>query len=219
MAAAVATRATKPRAVFPAVVTASTWSAVVASLWKRAQDARGLDTVEDGTAPTLSNADAVAIVIAWREAASSSRFPLWYQFAAVAYGWDPPENDTFNPSQGAELYPSDVNIELWREMNRQATEMDADGHAGNPRVAFNGDAFDDVNTVAFVRAALLSDGAEAAFKIPIPACKDPKTGKWECVPVTIDDPITAGGKKLLPLALILGAVWFATRKPRRRRRN
>jgi hypothetical protein len=220
------------RAAFPPFVTASQWISVFESTWNRAQRARGLDTNDEGTiAPRLTNAEAVALVRAWKSAATAARFPLWYQFAAAAYGWDPPDNDTFNTSakQAARLYETEINVQLWLALHRLA--LDLDDTAEPPRLDFDGALFDDVMVVASVRARLQEDGAEAAFKIPIPACRDKKTGRMrfprrgdkpgDCDVVLIDDPITYIGKNLGAAALILGLVWLLAQdnKPRRQRRR
>jgi hypothetical protein len=215
------------------MITASTWGAVFSSAWDRALKRNGFETGSEGTiAPRVTNAEAVQMIRAWRIAVGGARFPLWYQFAAVAYGWDPPDNDTLDAQDPDAWYPTDVNVALWVELHRVSlasddiapVRLDVDDLGG----------YTDPGFMLSIRDALAGDGASAQFKIPLPACKDPKTGKpvgrphrdpktgkWRCDPVTIDDPITYIGKSFASTLLILGLVWFlaSDNKPRRRRRT
>ena len=209
----------------------------MSSLW--AQLARGVAQDDDGSiAPRLTNREALSIVSALRDWGKGTRdgFPLWYQFAAVAYGWAP-ESDTLaiTSAQADANYPIVDAMELNREIGRIAGDLDAARHP-NPRMQLE-DVFDRRETAQDVSVALRQDGASAQFKVPIPACKDPKTGKpampvrgkdgkWRCPGgiVTIDDPITAIIKKLqavaVPLGIILlGAVLINKGKRKKRRRR
>lgn len=224
-------RPTTPRP-FPPLVTASTWATALDSLWERQKSARGLDNTPDG-APHLTNAEAVALIRAWRGAvwnmAGASTFPLWYQFAAVAYGWNPPDADTFDVNGGDNPYPAEINTLLWAALRDVADAMDSTDSP--PRLEFDNTRFDDVDTVAGVRQQLQQDGAQAAFKIPLPACRDKKTGKLrfprpndkpgDCEVATVDDPITYIGKNFGAVLLIVGAIWLLAKKdkPRRQRRT
>ncbi len=224
------------RKTFAPVITATKWVSVYDSAWQAAMKAGTVIGESSAVVPKLTNADAVRLIRGWSDEASRTLFPLWYQFAAVAYGWDP-ANDTTNAldasaARGTELYPVEATVMLWTELHRIAELLDND-RKETPRLYTDG-TFADPFYADEVRTALAGDGATVQFKIPLPACKDPKTGKpvgrphkgkdgkWTCDPVLIDDPITALMKSLMPLALVVGAVWLLTRKsnqPRRRRRN
>lgn len=224
---------TQTRGTFPATMTASTWASVLDAVRKRATDAHGALSIP-GALPKLTNAEALQLVRAWTLARSRARFPLWYQFAAVAYGWDP-AHDTLDTSsaQGSRPYPSDATSELWAAMVQLAAEADSDNTSPTASLYFD-DAWSDPTLAADVRNALRGDGADAAFKIPLPACKDPKTGKpvgkpqrdpktgkWRCEPVAVDDPITHAGKHVFAIAAVILSLWWLVddRKPRRRRRT
>lgn len=222
------------RFTLPRTITGSTWLNVMSSLWERS--VRGMVTDDEGVpAPRWTNREALAVVMALRKLARAA-FPLWYQFAAVAYGWSP-ENDelTARGGQADIAYPPEISVLLNHEIARIAKELEAANTQAKPQLDLD-DVFDDKSVIAAVRGALRQDGAEAAFKIPLPACKDPvtgkptrpvkdpQTGKWTCPggAVMIDDPITAIIKALskvaIPAALILGAAWVLSHKPRRSRR-
>ncbi len=233
-------------ATFPAVLTASKWISAYQSAWNRAQKAHGMATSSDGTVgPRLTNAEAASLINAWRIAAGVG-FPLWYQFAAVAYGWSP-DNDNLDTSAkqaGSSYLPDDLAVALWVVTQRLALDLD-DGPS-DPRLEM-ANAFGDPTFAGAVRAALLGDGAEAAFKIPLPVCRDKKTKKtrWprpscgktgefrdpitgakvacdkpgDCEIVAVDDPITKVVKDVGLLVAILAAVWLLANKPRRRRRK
>lgn len=221
------------RFTLPRTITGSTWPNVMASLWERAP--RGLATDDGGVqAPIWTNREAVAVVMALRKLARSS-FPLWYQFAAVAYGWSPDTDQmTARGGQADKLYPTEIAAMLSSEIERIAAELET-AAPRDPKLDLD-DVFDDKTVIAAVRGALQQDGAEATFKIPLPMCKDPvtgkpakpvkdpATGKWTCPggAVMIDDPITAIIKALskvaIPAALILGVAWVLSQKPRRSRR-
>jgi hypothetical protein len=205
------------------------WAALLDRRASRVPAPESLAPAVDAPRPT--NAEVVTIVMAWLAAAPRD-FPLWYQFAAVAYGWDP-TTDTLDVSskQRDALYDADASTLLWGELFRLSSKLDAD-RVADPRISLDG-SFSDPVFQGEVRAALLQDGASAQFKIPIPSCRDPKTGRpkgrpqknpktgqWECRPVLVDDPITAAKTSVLTLIAILAIGWVVfTSKPRRRRRN
>lgn len=217
---------------FPPFVTASKWSTAWTAVFQAALKSNGKGHAPDGTmVPRLTNAEAVTLVMGWMEAATLRRFPLWYQFGAVAYGWDPSTDklDT-STARAAKLYPLEATHELWLATSDLSDVLDVDAPTA-PRLALDG-TFGDAVFQGQVRAALREDGAEAAFKIPLPACKDPKTGKptgkphkdkdgkWTCDPVVIDDPLTAAKKSVFWFALMVGAgLWYLSNKPRRYRRR
>lgn len=263
----------KPRATLPPVITASRWGTAFDAAWSRILDAHGSGLpitpplprdqfgIPAPPAPRLTNGEAIALIAGWHDAATH-RFPLWYQYAAVAYGWDP-ENDNLDtsPSQAAKAYmPDEVNAALWGELFQVASaldgELDAAENMAKPRIDLD-TAFNDPVFAGKVAAQLKADGADAAFKIPTGRCRDRRTGKkrlyrpcppgakqgadgrWyykdpitgaqlvcdgkgDCDPELVDDPITHARKQLFTLALIVGAVWWLSkraRNPRRRRRN
>lgn len=220
------------RFTLPRTITGTTWPNVMSALWERSS--RGVVTDDDGVkVPRWTNREALAVVMSLHKIARGA-FPLWYQFAAVAYGWSP-DNDqlTARGGQADRWYPAEISTMLNGELVRLTRELEA-SRPGEPRLDLD-DVFSDKAVIAAVTGALRQDGADAAFKIPLPACKDPvtgkparpvkdpKTGKWTCPggPILIDDPITAIVKALapiaIPLALILGAGWLAGNQRRRRR--
>lgn len=220
----------------PPVITASKWATVKESLWLKAPRGLASDGA-GGFAPSWTNREAMSVIAGMRELAkgSAAGFPLWYQFAAIAYGWSP-ESDTLTATsvQADEDYPIDAAVSLGDELRRITSDLDRSSHP-DPRISLD-DVFDRKGAVQEVSTALRQDGAEASFKIPLPACKDPITGKparpvrgedgkWTCPggAITIDDPITAILKALQPLimpaVIILIAAAAVTKKTRRGRRR
>lgn len=223
------------RFALPPVFTASTWATLVSSLWGRSP--RGMTADDDGTAvPRWTSREAVAVVAGMRAMArlAGDPFPLWYQFAAVAYGWDPGGSLDNSDSQADREYPAEAGAMLGAEFKRIAGELDR-ARVAEPRVDLD-DVFGQATFQQTVGAALAQDGAKVEFKIPLPACKDPRTGKpvlpvrgpdgkLKCPGgiVTVDDPVTAIVKSLskiaVPLAIILIAAGaLKTRRGRRRKR-
>jgi hypothetical protein len=205
---------------WPLFITASSWGTIWTTTFQAALRKRGRGTAPDGSTmvPRLTNGEVITLVMAWMEAATPTRFPLWYQFAALAYGWTP-DNDRIDTSAKRRdaLYPTDIGHELWMTTNNLSDTLQAETPA-NPRLDMDG-RFDDVVFQGQVRAALMSDGAQAKWVIGFAGCKDPKTGKpglpkknpktgkWECNPVVIQDPITRPARNILALLLYLGAAY------------
>jgi hypothetical protein len=178
----------------------------------------------------LSNGEAVALIRGFTDAAGKQRFPLWQQFAAVAYGWDGGESVDLDASesQGAALYLDEVDVMLWLTLRKLAEDLDGDQTRG--RIGLDA-VFGDVMYMAEVKAALVEDGAEAQLKIPVPVCKDKKTGRLrfprpkrgggrdeDCEPVILDP--VGDAKRSVREFLILGALaWLVFRKKRRSRRD
>lgn len=224
------------RFTLPPTVTGSRWRNVIASL---ARSVRGMGQASDGTpAPVVTNREAVAVIAALRKAAANvSPWALWYQFAALAYGWSPtsPTLDT-SDEHADDDYDLDAAAMLVQQAGLLADQLDA---ANTPEPAlYLEDTWQSAGWLADVAQALDDDGANVQFKIPLPACKDPvtgkpakpvkdpKTGRWTCPGgvVTIDDPITAIVKALAPIAIpvALGLIAygaFTQRRKRRRRRT
>jgi hypothetical protein len=205
----------------------------------------GVDTAN------ISNGDAVTLVRAWTQQAGTGGFPLWYQFAAAAYGWEPKQGDALDTTAKRRDAMLDIDIgrELWAATKLMARDLD-DAKI-TARLELDEGAFDDPVIQGQVKAALRGDGAmRAQFKIPVGCkdkngkvsgpklkcregfelenvtgtpffvCRNKKTGeveepKWECDPVTVDDPITGVKKKLgrefLEVALILGFIYLVVK--------
>ena len=205
----------QPRRLFQPLISGSTWDTVFASVWDRAlkRDGARRHYAPDGTlAPQLTNGEVITLVMAWLAATSMAKFPLWYQYAAAAYGWSP-DNDVLNTSaaQRDAWYPDELAVELWSAMMGLTSALE-EARTSPPALYLDG-TFDDPVFQGEVRAALLQDGAQAtiAAKIPLPACKgkdgkptkpravcpvgsELKTGPGG-VPVCVD---TATGKRTAP---------------------
>lgn len=207
---------------FPPFITASKWQTANIALKLDAERRNGLWPLPEPRPPKLTNAEALKVIMAMYEAAGVNGFPLWYQYAAVAYGWSP-ERDRLDTSakRAAAWYPEDVTRELFLAMSGLALDLEVRAPS-LPR--WNLDAeFSDPTIQGLVANALRQDGATVAWKIPLPACKDPKTGKptgrphkdkngkWTCDPVVVDDPITKAKKDavngLAMLAMLALVAW------------
>lgn len=149
-----------------ALPTSGAWGA----LWDSLRKAHGMSRDRNGTnVPNLSNQEAVALANAIRDNVTGDgrRFDLWYQFVALAYGWDPSTNrlDT-SAAQAARPYAADLAVEL------NAALL---GQVGSDVVLWpDPGAFAAKATQRAVVAALKQDGATITI---IPQCKDRKTGK------------------------------------------
>ena len=161
------------RATFPPLITASTWETAWASCHEAAAKANGSAT---GT-PSLTNGDAIQLVMGW------PKFPLWAQYAAVAYGWSPKVGIMdITQAQQAKSYPSQIGKELWQALRSLASDLDA--HPGaSPRLDL-ARTFDDVAVQGEVAAQLKQDGAAVTFRInggqvaPKVKPKKPSTPAW-----------------------------------------
>lgn len=220
----------------PPVITASNWATVQGALWGRSP--RGLAEADGVQVPRWTSREAAAVVQGMRGIArrAGDPFALWYQFAAVALGWEPGGGLDSSDEQADLDYPADTAVQLSQEFTRIAGILDR-AKVADPSISL-ADAWSDPKFVESVSASLQGDGAaNATFKIPLPACRDPRTGKpvlpvrgrdgkWTCPGglVTVDDPVTAIVKSLskvaIPLALILIAYGAlkATRRGRRKRK-
>lgn len=170
------------RLTFPPFVTASQWSTAWQTLFTRAKDVNGSTHAADGTlVPKLTNADAVSLSMAWLAAADKQRWPLWYQYAALAYGWSPDRDRLLtSDKQAARPYPVEFANDLWLSTFKLALDLDGDKVPG-PRLDMDG-RFDDPVFQGEVRAALTEDGAKAPLlrREPMPTItkkKKPKPAK------------------------------------------
>lgn len=146
----------------------SAWEALLASARRRRSG--------NALAVPLTNGEAASLVRAWPGKSGSLWMPLWYQFAATAYGWDPQRSDRLNTSAKQRDATFELSRDLWDVTHEVARMLDADNKQP-VRLDIDETTFDDVTFQAGVRAALLDDnGLQAAGKIPV-GCRDPKTGR------------------------------------------
>lgn len=216
--------------VFAPTYTASTWATLVQATGKAARNANGVATASDAAsaeAPQLTGRDVLAIVDAWRRAASPvpGAFPLWYQYAAAAYGWEQAGDALIvDDAQASRPFAADYDVSLWLGLAEVARRLD-DARVAEPTLHVV-DVWGDPAVIADVHRALADDGVRAQLKVPLPFCRDPSTGKptWpkpgqKCDPVTVDDPVTAilkrVGKPLLLAGVLFGVSQLFARAPRR----
>jgi hypothetical protein len=155
------------------VYTASKWETV----WQGMRDT--ITSRSKGRSAALTNAEACAFVNEWRLVASDdARAQLWWQFAAVAYGWSP-ERDELDASkeQAARLFPLQLTEDVWEWARQLALALDALNDGQPPRISPDREMFFNPVFLGSVRARLLDDNARATFKIPLPVCRDKKTKK------------------------------------------
>jgi len=169
------------RGAFPPFVTSSRWSTSWDALRSSAHRRNG----SVSGVPKLRNREAVTLAMAWVGAAGARAFPLWYQFAAAAYGWNPPRRDALVTSlkRSESWYPDSVTRDLWNVTQSLAGSMDAE-RVPSPRLDLV-PAFADPVVVARVGAALREDGSVGA-STPTGLCRDDVTEKTrapelECV--------------------------------------
>lgn len=166
-----------PRTTFPQTITASTWSNAWGAAFAKAQARYGRQQAADGTeAPPLSYADLSALVRAWHAAAGPA-FPLWSQWAALAFDWDPtmaPGKWNTGADRAKKRLDADMARDFWVATHKLALDLDDNGKPAALDVQAG--TFGDPVWLAMVKADLLSDGAKAEWEIPI-GCRDPKTGK------------------------------------------
>lgn len=149
------------------VYTASSWPTVIDAVFTAADKGRGSAVDVDGSTvvPRLTNREAVALIQAWRAEANMTarNWPLWDQFAAIAYGWDP-STDTlvFTDAQADALYPDDIAVELWKALQEVAADLARERSDVPPRIELDADTFDDATMRGDVLRALDSDGSKAS---------------------------------------------------------
>ena len=163
----------------PPVITASTWPNAFWATFDRLRQLRGVASSHrsEAIAPKMTNREAVAIVSAIRALAPMTErgFGLWYQYAALAYGWDPDRDRlTLTQAQSEKLYDQEAAPELMLAFQKLAGELDL-LQREDPRVELDRGAFDDRILQGEVIKALRDDGAEAVAVIP--QCRDKKSGK------------------------------------------
>ena len=132
----------------------------------------------------------------------AGHLPLWHQFAAQAYAWDPAKRDTFRTSaaQAAAAYPARETPDLWQWARNIAIELDARADGQPPRISLDMGTFADPVFQASVRAQLKQDGARIVAPMrTVPGAKPSPSTK-------------------VPWPLVLGVLWLLTRKSRRGRR-
>jgi len=201
-----------PRRTFPPVITASDWGSVFGAAFKTAANRRKRGVAPDGwtMVPRLTNGEVIQVIMGWLAADPSVKaaWPLWYQFAAVAYGWNPTtQRMVTTPKQRDALYPSDLMHELWMSQDALAYDLDKRGIT-SPRLDLDG-SFDDVTMQGAVAAALAEDGGALTWGAPKPTRK-----------ATVKPKATAPkADNGLGLALVLGAAWLMFGKQSRRYRR
>ena len=161
------------RSTFPPMITASRWE----TAWQALVAAANRRNGSSSTAPRVTNGDAVALVKGWASASGTGAMPLWYHFAATAYGWEPDRADRLNTSaaQREKLYDARLTPDLWDAMRTTARGLDAESEPA--RIDIDNDTFDSPIFQAGVKRAIQADGGmRAAGKIPV-GCRDPKSGK------------------------------------------
>jgi hypothetical protein len=227
--------ATTPRTFSPLYVNTS-WHSLyrqmVGMAMDRASSIRQRVPGYSEAGPPLSNAEAVALIREWHLVANTPQ-AAWAHLAAVAYGWngEPSGSLRRDEAQARAPYPTDSAPDLWQWVSDIADDLDRDPSQPSARISVDRDTFTDAVFQAQVITDLKQDGIDAAFKIPLPACKDKKTGKsrvpripcdkngkgprdpmtgaelpcdkpGDCTPVIVDDPITKVGNDLGTLATI-----------------
>lgn len=245
----VAPTPTRRASPWPQELHGNAWRALYDATWQQAMAVNGKGkaayTNSKGTLypdtvyPKLTNGQAVTLIMSWMFAVGTkvdTKWALWYQLAAVAYGWTPDRDrlDTSTRQRDA-WYPGVLTIELWMQLDALSSMLD--GGKTSPAgvtLALDGD-FSDPTFQGQVASALRGDGATVQWKIPLPACKDPKTGKptgrphkdkngkWTCDPVVVDDPITRAKQSvngfLVLMAVVAIVAWGSDSSRRKRQRN
>lgn len=236
----------------------STWDAVFRALWDFVQGKRGKYVAKHPgpngpqVAPRLTNGEVITVIMAWMPplvaaGARMASFPLWDQFAAAAYNWNPTTGrlDTSTANRD-DWYPDILLAELWSSLYKVA--LDLNDTQQTPRIDMDG-RWDDIVFQSTVKSAVSQDApittaadASAAFNIPIPGCKGPD-GKLtppkckrqmkrypylceeyeKCDGVSVKDPITVVRDKasnMFSLALLVGVFWLMfNNEPSRPRRR
>lgn len=197
----------------PKLVTATTWSNAYGALVDSARKARG------GDPPRITNREALALIEATHALAPMVKagWPLWYQFAAVAYGWDP-KADRLDISRAQSDAPYDASAlaDLWLQMRDVYSALDGERADVPVRVDLSDDAWEDVISQGDIRTALAQDGAKARI-VNVPHV-DPATP----APAPARKPDQ--GNVVGLMLIVLGGLWLLGRmsgnsKQRRRRKK
>lgn len=153
----------------PPFITASTWTTAFNAMYSSISllGQRTTDSDGDGsTIPRITNREAMAIISEWRTLAplANGVWPLWYQYAAQAYAWDPSDPETAHTlvatdKQADAIYPPDMGVELWRSLRQLAHALDDNKVDAGHRLDFDRGAFDDPTIQGEVVDALKQDGA------------------------------------------------------------
>ena len=162
----------------------------------------------------LTNEVAVAIVRGWRKV--MDRWPMATAYELAAFGWDVRTGELDDDDGRRDKpYPSEA-----AELLEQDLEAFARRAQGVPSVTVE-DTWDDARAREDLVARAAAEHMDAHFKIPLPACKTrdgatllprKRNGKWECDPVTVDDPLTITGRGLAVVAIVLVAYWYLERR-------
>jgi len=203
---------TKERFRLAPMISASNWLTMWTALHDAAARARGMHA----GAPKITNREAVAIASSFRTLATKTRdgWPLWYQFTAVGYGWEP-SSDRFvsSPAHAAQLYRADALVEFWEATKRIATNLEEERPTEPARLDLDPHAFADLHVQGDVRKALIDDGAKATPAIG--ASSAPARTSSRAVQRS---PKRDGDRtKLVWAAIALGGLLLITRKQPRRR--
>ena len=164
---------TLPRPTFAPLYTGSTWATV----------ANAMRAAIGNRKPPLTNAEAVSLVREWSMVANGAS-TLAMQFAAAAYGWDPPKVDALRTDAKQATRSYSMTDALWRWVGGIADELDARG-GGTAHITVNRDTWSDPTFLGAVRAALVQDGAKAPVVKPAPKPKQSDSGSGLLVVVAI----------------------------------
>jgi hypothetical protein len=174
---------------YPAAIEAQSWL----DAWTQL---RALDVT--------SCADASRVIAAWTFGVGETAWPNWYQYGALAYGWSP-DDDRLHVSSSQAARPYPLLEELWSSMRASAITADETQPGARSWVQFDSSPGDwgDPTWIGLLRLALTQDGAHPTVVGPelapdVRKPDRPKTGQF------------------LPVALILGVIWWSA-TPRRRR--
>jgi hypothetical protein len=151
---------------------ASTWQAVWAQMHATMADRAKKRAVK---APPITNAEAVAFIRVWRGATASDS-AIWYQLAAVAYGWDPQKRDELRVDAKQADAKYSMPDAVWNWSKGIAEELDARKLEVPASLAPNRATFGDPVFYAEVRAKLLEDGASPSIETKRPVVRAESRG-------------------------------------------
>lgn len=212
----------------PEFVTGSTWLNVFNACYGSISLLGNRYTNGPNNVPQITNREAIALIQGWREVAGMTKdgWPLWSQYAALAYGFDP-DTDKLDATteQADKLYDTDMGVELWTAIKDIAQRLDVERKSEPARVDLKGEWFDDDTLQREVTSALEADGYTGQGPITdfFKGVKDRTKDAITKVGKGITEPIikTIQTQKLIAYAaLILAIVYIVGNadKPKRRRR-